>query len=179
MTPTTAPRIRLEVIDIATPCPADFTAMTAVDGDRVRRCRHCDKDVYNLSAMTRSAAEQLLADRLGGDGHVCVRMYRRADATVVTADCRGRWRASAVRWAARWGGPVGAALSIALAALGCDATDRPPAADAGTPPPVAISGMVSPIDRPATTRPSTQPATRPADAAPPVMGRMVMPRPNG
>ena len=58
--------------------------------DRVRFCGHCAKDVYDLSALGREEAEALLrasrrpdTERLG----VCVRLYRRTDGTVLTADC--------------------------------------------------------------------------------------------
>src|SRR6516162_8887116 len=41
------PRFRLRV---ASPCPADWNAMQG--DDRVRFCGQCEKNVYNLSAMT-------------------------------------------------------------------------------------------------------------------------------
>jgi hypothetical protein len=52
--------------------------------DRVRSCEACDKDVYNLSAMTRDEAESLLHEQ---DGSICARIHRRADGTVMTSDC--------------------------------------------------------------------------------------------
>jgi hypothetical protein len=55
-----------------------------VGDDRVRACRGCDRDVYNLSAMTREEAEGLLAGR---GLTPCVRFYRRPDGTVMTTDC--------------------------------------------------------------------------------------------
>jgi len=51
--------------------------------DRVRTCGDCRKRVYNLAAMTRAEAEALIASR----ENPCVRLYRRSDGTVVTADC--------------------------------------------------------------------------------------------
>ncbi len=125
---TSLTRIRLEIIDVPSPCPADWSAMKAVDGERVRFCRHCDKHVYNLSAMSREAAEQLMADQTNAE-HFCVRLYKRADGTVVTADCGGRWRAGAMRWAKRWGGPVGVAVSFALSIVGCNESPRPEPTD--------------------------------------------------
>ena len=166
-------RIRLELLTVPAPCPADWSAMTAVgDGERVRHCRHCDRHVYDLSALPRAAAERLVADQLSADAPLCVRMVRRADGTVTTDDCRGRWRSAAVRWAARWGGPVGAALSILLATLGCDEPAQPPAATTGSPDPVVVSGMVAPP--PPATAPTTAPATQPVPSYPPIMGRVGM-----
>jgi hypothetical protein len=52
--------------------------------DRVRFCAECKKNVYNLSALTRRDAEALLR-RTNGD--LCTQLYRRADGTVLTADC--------------------------------------------------------------------------------------------
>jgi hypothetical protein len=78
-------RARLPVLDdvqVAAPCTADWNAM--VGDDRVRHCGACDRDVYNLSGMTRGEAEALIASRIGP---LCVRFYRRSDGTVLTADC--------------------------------------------------------------------------------------------
>lgn len=55
-----------------------------VGDDRVRACAGCDRDVFNLSAMTRDEAEALLATR---GLTPCVRFYRRPDGTVMTTDC--------------------------------------------------------------------------------------------
>jgi hypothetical protein len=72
----------LEGLRIASPCSADWDEMT---GDaRVRFCGQCEKNVYNLSAMTRDEAESLVREK---EGRVCVRMYQRADGTVITNDC--------------------------------------------------------------------------------------------
>jgi len=74
--------LSLDVIEIANPCPADWEAM---HGDsRVRFCDHCQLNVYNLSAMTRPQAERLLKEK---EGHLCVRLYKRLDGTVITQDC--------------------------------------------------------------------------------------------
>src|SRR5262245_22234393 len=67
---------------VASPCSADWNAM---QGDaRVRFCGQCEKNVYNLSAMTHAQAEDLIREKEGG---LCVRFYQRADGTVLTADC--------------------------------------------------------------------------------------------
>jgi hypothetical protein len=72
----------LENIQVAAPCHADWNKMSG--DERSRHCAECDKDVYNLSGMTRLEAETLLLERAG---KLCVRYYRRADGTILTADC--------------------------------------------------------------------------------------------
>lgn len=75
----------LDSISIATPCHADWDSMTPVDPSaRVRHCASCDKNVYNLSEMTRADAEALLRAH---EGRLCARLYRRDDGSVITADC--------------------------------------------------------------------------------------------
>ncbi len=73
----------LDRMSIASPCKADWNEM--VGDERVRFCLHCEKNVYNLSSMSREGAEELLRSQLG-DG-VCVRYYQREDGTVLTQDC--------------------------------------------------------------------------------------------
>jgi len=72
----------LDRVRIAAPCPASWDAMEG--NGRVRFCGECKKNVYDLSAMTRDEAEDLLQSR-GED--LCARFYRRADGTVLTSDC--------------------------------------------------------------------------------------------
>ncbi len=72
----------LEAIDVAAPCAVPWAAM---DGDdRVRFCSECRLNVYDLSDMSREEAQAFVA---GAEGRVCVTFYRRADGTVLTADC--------------------------------------------------------------------------------------------
>jgi hypothetical protein len=52
--------------------------------DVVRHCRQCDKNVYNLSALSADAAANLFRER---EGKICVRFYRRSDGTMLTEDC--------------------------------------------------------------------------------------------
>jgi hypothetical protein len=85
----------LDVARVARPCSMSWHAMAG--DDRVRFCHHCSKHVYNLSAMTREAAEKLLQEH---EGSLCVQLFRRSDGTVVTADCpappRRAWVLAAV-----------------------------------------------------------------------------------
>jgi len=81
--------IDLDDVRVASPCSATWEDM--IGDDRVRFCQLCTKNVYNLSALSREAAEALLRagqEREGARGEgICVRLYRRADGTVLTADC--------------------------------------------------------------------------------------------
>jgi hypothetical protein len=105
--------ISLEVIDIAKPCPADWDAMRG--DEQVRFCKHCSLNVYNLSAMTREAAQRLVAER---EGRLCVRMFRRLDGTVVTADCEGAIRLAARRVGRFAKAMAAVVITAALAPLG-------------------------------------------------------------
>ena len=79
--PSAAP-LRLETLTVASPCSANWSEMTG--DDRARFCGKCEKNVYNLSAMSAPEAEALLREK---EGDVCVRFFQRADGTVMTADC--------------------------------------------------------------------------------------------
>ncbi|TAK28274.1 MAG: hypothetical protein EPO40_14500 [Myxococcaceae bacterium] len=79
-----APR-RLPMLDdirVASPCHERWDAMTG--DEQSRFCGSCRKNVYNLSAMTREAAEALVRSK---EGDLCVRYFRRTDGTILTADC--------------------------------------------------------------------------------------------
>ena len=72
----------LDDVAIASPCSADWAQMS---GDaRSRFCGACRKHVYDLSAMTRAQAVRTIVEK---EGRLCARLYRRADGTVLTADC--------------------------------------------------------------------------------------------
>ena len=72
----------LDNIRIATPCQASWDEMPG--DDRVRSCPACSRSVYNIAAMTSDEVAALIANR---EGRLCARLFRRADGTVVTADC--------------------------------------------------------------------------------------------
>jgi hypothetical protein len=50
---------------------------------RERHCERCDKLVYNFAAMTSREIEHLVREK---DGHLCARVDRRADGSVVSLD---------------------------------------------------------------------------------------------
>jgi hypothetical protein len=126
----------LDEIRVASPCSADWSAMSG--DDRVRHCARCDRNVYNLSEMTRADAERLVAER---EGRVCVRFYRRSDGTVLTADCPVGARARRRRrglFAA-----IGTTVATVAAFIGFAAyrTGRRP---------VAVMGALPAVERPLT-----------------------------
>lgn len=76
----------LDKVRIASPCGANWNEMR---GDERRRyCAMCRLNVYNLSEMTRGEAENFLTN---AEGRVCLRIYKRADGTVITKDCPVGW----------------------------------------------------------------------------------------
>jgi hypothetical protein len=72
----------LQRIYVASPCNVPWESMSG--DDRVRHCASCDKDVFDLSALTRDEAEALLIEK---KGKLCAQYYRRDDGTILTADC--------------------------------------------------------------------------------------------
>lgn len=72
----------LNHVRVAAPCPADWDRM--IGDERTRFCGQCSLNVYNLSSMTRSEAESLIARN---EGRLCVRFYRRRDGSIITKDC--------------------------------------------------------------------------------------------
>ena len=72
----------LQRIYVASPCNVPWESMQG--DDHVRHCASCDKDVFDLSSLTRDEAEKLLIEK---KGKLCAQYYRRADGTVLTADC--------------------------------------------------------------------------------------------
>jgi hypothetical protein len=138
----------LDDIHIAAPCTARWEEM--LGDEHVRFCGQCEKNVYNLSSLTRDEAEALLAAR---EGRMCVRLYRRTDGTVLTEDCPVGARARRRRRAAM--AMVGGGLMAAAAALSARGagTARP---TMGEPAPVAMgSAVVDPIPTPTTTTEAT------------------------
>ncbi|MEM9875550.1 MAG: hypothetical protein AAF928_11690 [Myxococcota bacterium] len=192
-----APRRRglplLRDIRIASPCSASWRAMTG--DDHVRHCGQCDKNVYDLSAMTADEAERLLAEH---EGYLCVRLYRRRDGTIIHRDCPvGRRRTQMTRFAAAAlavGGAGLAAFSPAAAAPSptpattVDPGLRPPRLPPPTAvhpnndddPPMPMMGAIAPegsIDDPPAVEMgemAPRPTPAPAVSAPPPAPRVRM-----
>lgn len=77
--------------------------------DEVRFCGLCNLNVYNISAMTAGEAQRLIART---EGRLCAKLYRRADGTVITADCPVGWRALKRRASFVAGATLTALLSL-------------------------------------------------------------------
>lgn len=78
----------LKSITVATPCSASWEKMRG--NERIRFCDQCQQKVYNLSEMAAVDIVRLIREK---EDRLCVRLYRRADGTVITADC-----AVGLRW---------------------------------------------------------------------------------
>ena len=107
----------LDILTVPQPCEEPWDDM-AERGEGRRHCDLCMQDVFDLSAMTREAAEALVFE---SSGQVCVRFYRREDGTVVTSDCtpvRNRALRRAAGGALKTGSRVATACLAVLAALG-------------------------------------------------------------
>jgi|GEM_PF-690637 len=98
------PRDDLNKVMIAAPCNIGWDTM--VGNDRVRLCAGCNKNVYNTSRMTKSEIRELMSR----SGKLpCLRIYRRADGTMITEDCpvglrrvRDAWKRGAKVAASIW-----------------------------------------------------------------------------
>jgi hypothetical protein len=132
-----------------------------IGDERVRFCAHCAKNVYNLSALPRHEAEALLLEK---EGKLCVRLYKRADGTVLTSDCpvgvrrRRRRRIAALA--------VGGGLAAAAAASANAVTEtrmgavRPAAVMGEAPISVEIGDVTPPVRETVMGRPYTVPPPR-------------------
>jgi hypothetical protein len=79
----------VDQVEISSPCTVPWSSMRG-DG-RIRFCGQCRQNVYNVEAFGRAEARRLVAE---SEGQLCVRILRRSDGTVVTADCWTRLRAA-------------------------------------------------------------------------------------
>jgi TonB family protein len=100
----------LTKVKVAAPCPAEWRFMYG--NDRVRFCNQCQLNVYNLSAMTKTEAEDLIRN---AEGRLCVKFYRRADGTILTQNCPVGLRTIKEKLNRTRTHIIGAALSL----LGC------------------------------------------------------------
>jgi len=98
----------LDQVRVASPCSARWEDM--MGDDRARFCRHCQKHVFNLSAMTQAQAATLIREM---QGKFCGRLHRRRDGTMLTADCPTGQRLRRSR-VARWCGAAFATLMMFL-----------------------------------------------------------------
>lgn len=76
------PKFDVQSMRVASPCSVGWDEMTG--DDRVRHCDSCQLNIYNTAEMTTQEIESLVQKR---EDRLCIRLYRRADGTVLTKDC--------------------------------------------------------------------------------------------
>lgn len=69
-------------LQVASPCSVGWDSMSG--DERVRHCHSCKLNIYNIVEMTNWEVENLIANR---ENKVCIRLFKRADGTVLTKDC--------------------------------------------------------------------------------------------
>ena len=92
---------------IASPCSVGWETMSG--DERTRHCDLCHLSVFNISGMTKPEVENLVGTR---DGRLCIRMFRRPDSNVLTADCPVGLRAVRKRVARYAGASLAAILGL-------------------------------------------------------------------
>lgn len=105
----------LNNIKVASPCSANWEEMNG--NARQRFCGQCEKNVYNLSAMTKDEAEKLI---MNTEGRLCARFYRRSDGTILTKDCPVGWKALKRRMSKTWTA-VASLMFTAIGSIGITA----------------------------------------------------------
>jgi hypothetical protein len=160
----------LDQLSIAKPCSANWDEMSG--DERVRHCGLCKLNVYNLTSMSTEDAEALIREK---EGKLCVRMFKRADGTLLAQDCpvglaklrkRMAWLAGAMAASFFF------AAGSVLAKMGFQGERNPTASPSfavknwlNPPPPQnqVVMGKICPV--PLTPTPPTPPPT-PAPATP-------------
>lgn len=104
-----------DLIDVPEPCPQSWETMQG--DDKSRFCGSCEKDIYNLSEMTRSEAKKLI---LQSKESVCVRLEKDTHGKVKTLKKQLHQITRQVPIAA---GVLSASLALAASA---DAQRKPP-----------------------------------------------------
>jgi hypothetical protein len=131
----------LSELRVVNPCQVDWEGMSGTD--RVRHCSQCNKDVFNVSSITRAEAAELIQQ---AEGKVCVRYDQRRDGTVLTRDSSLKDRVSLKTRLALVA--VAAALGITMS-TGCTSTTGDVAPAPSTTPsakrgPVVMGTLASP-----------------------------------
>lgn len=72
----------IQKLRVASPCYVGWETMSG--DERKRLCSQCGINVYNIQGMTPHEVRGLVQNR---KDRPCIRLYRRADGTVVTKDC--------------------------------------------------------------------------------------------
>lgn len=108
---------------VATPCSVGWETMSG--DERTRHCDLCKLSVFNISGMTTPDVEKLVG---ASDGRLCVRMFRRSDGTVLTADCPVGLRAVRKRVARFAGASLAAILGLFSVSFGQKDNNKSPEA---------------------------------------------------
>lgn len=145
----------VDEIRVASPCHARWNDMAG--DERARFCGQCSKHVFNLSAMTRVQIETLVREK---EGKFCGRFYRRADGTMLTADCPSRLR----RVRERVAKICGALCALVLSVVGC--SSRQTTSNHGEKTGQALMGAVA-----------MPPVVCATNKTPEIMGKIAMPNP--
>ena len=108
----------LQQARIASPCGVSWASMRG--DDRTRYCNVCEKNVFNLVGMSDEEVTSLIQEK---EGSLCVRLYQRADGTLMTSDCPVGLRAVRRRLA-RAIGAMAACFGVLLTAATFGAAGR-------------------------------------------------------
>ena len=92
---------------VASPCSVGWGNMAG--GESKRFCDLCSLNVYNVSEMSTAEVQDLITE---SEGHICMRLYKRIDGTVITKDCPVGFRAYQKRLARLAGVALSAILSL-------------------------------------------------------------------
>lgn len=148
-----------------------------IGDNRKRYCGECKLNVFNLSGMSKTEAENLI---MNAEGRLCVRFYKRADGSVITEDCPVGWAKVKQRTKVY----VTAVASLIFSFFGAiglvgafnkskDLSSKFPI-PFFTPTPEHIMGGISPMTP--TPTPKATPKATPKDQ--PLMGKIAIPRNN-
>ena len=132
----------LSRIHIAQPCPAQWAEMQGDDASRF--CQQCEKNVYNFAEMS----TEEIAALLQREAKVCGRLYRRADGTIMTRDCKPSRNPMHAGWSAAWKGLAASAIGASVLS-GCTPSQDPH-------PPVSTEVPSTPAAQPSDTPPQPQ-----------------------
>lgn len=105
---------------VASPCSVGWENMSG--DERTRHCEKCSLNVYNISALTAAEVKSLILHR---EGRLCIRMFRRADGTILTKDCPVGLRAARKRLTAFAGATLAAVLGLFSISFGQKDENKP------------------------------------------------------
>lgn len=144
-------------IHVPGPCPMAWSALQPVpgQGDRARFCTHCNLHVHDISAMTRSHADHVIAD---SQGHLCVNFLRDPEGHPIALDRpralakahRRERRHVALARVGRLAACIGLGAVFARFAAGCGTTDK-----------AEMIGEISTLGHPAPECPADAPSGTP------------------